>query len=317
MVAKSVRDEFAKFMFEFQSEQWVDEEAVWECFKTCIQGKTDKEQRSLLMVVSGAGDGKSRLLHELAGLLSAWWGKKKRTKALEKAEKKASFNIVELRVNFLNDLSVRADEVQKDQNGKLKADVNKIVLDRLLFRMLENPEETSFDTFRKENQWDFTCEDLVSKTQDLCEEGSKKALVMLLIDGVHILDRDREYDYESTSWGKESILRQLLTRVSDLVTTRPYRFVACTSTMWLPVEEALNDRDTLKPTHVSPPVLTKLPSPRVPASNALRSWTPVRWDTMRVLSAPRQSWLPPQLPLTRNTVNASVLRRARFAKLLV
>ena len=258
--------------FAFQCEGWKDSDDVWQSFKCCIAGQTDKQERSLLVVASGMGDGKSRLLQELVGLWSPLWrdeivpkgltegltdNAKKRLEFTDK-EKKALFNVVELRVNFENGTCLRRDEIVATEDPKERKEcVNKILLDRLLYPMLvsENT-KTDFETFQKNSNWDFTCDNLVTDVQQLFSEGNtKNVLVVLLIDGIHNLDEvgSKSYTYD------ESMQRVLLEVVSGLITRVPYRFVACSSTMPLSVEDAMTESAMVCKTVVSPPVLTKLP----------------------------------------------------------
>eukprot|EP00754_Rhynchopus_humris_P026100 Rhum_TRINITY_DN14992_c1_g5::Rhum_TRINITY_DN14992_c1_g5_i6::g.131202::m.131202 len=135
-VLKSAETTFAKRMFAFQSDDWEDREE----FKTCLEERVEGSQRPLLLaVVSGLGNGKSRFLHELVGLA-------KETVDLSR------FNTVELRVSFEEEsgTGLRDDELRGGRGV-----VDKILLDRLLFRMLASDGD-SFDTFRRENQWGFS-----------------------------------------------------------------------------------------------------------------------------------------------------------------
>ena len=267
MVARSVK-EFSKSKFAFQCEGWKDSDKVWKSFKSCIAGETDKQFRSVLVVASGMGDGKSRLLHELVGLWSPLWHDEKVPKGLtegltENAKKRleftneenmALFNVVELRVNFENDTRLRSDElVAMGTPKERKERVNKILLDRLLYPMLvSETAKTDFETFQK-NKWDFTCDNLVTDVQQLFSEGNtKNVLVVLLIDGIHNLDEAGGKSYTSD-------LKTLLEVVSDLIQRVKYRFVACSSTMPLSVEKAMAGSPLVRRTVVSPPVLTKLP----------------------------------------------------------
>ena len=227
----------------------------------------------MLVVASGMGDGKSRLLHELVGLWSPLWrdeivpkgltkgltdNAKKRFEFTDK-EKKALFNVVELRVNFENGTCLRRDEIVATEDPKERKEcVNKILLDRLLYPMLGSEKtKTDFETFQKNSNWDFTCDNLVTDVQQLFSEGNtKNVLVVLLIDGIHNLDEvgSKSYTYD------ESMQRVLLEVVSGLITRVPYRFVACSSTMPLSVEDAMTVSGMVTKTVVSPPVLTKLPT---------------------------------------------------------
>eukprot|EP00754_Rhynchopus_humris_P026099 Rhum_TRINITY_DN14992_c1_g5::Rhum_TRINITY_DN14992_c1_g5_i5::g.131198::m.131198 len=169
-VLKSAETTFAKRMFAFQSDDWEDREE----FKTCLEERVEGSQRPLLLaVVSGLGNGKSRFLHELVGLA-------KETVDLSR------FNTVELRVSFEEEsgTGLRDDELRRGVGGRgnsLAAD--KILLDRLLFRMLASDSD-SFDTFRRENQWGFSFGCLVSHIRTMFKEEKKDAMVFLLIDGI-------------------------------------------------------------------------------------------------------------------------------------
>ena len=237
-VRKSAKKDFADCMFEFQSDDWDDAPAFKNCLKACISGETDKQRRSVLVVASGMGDGKTRLLQELVGLA-------KEVPDLSK------FNTVELRVNFENDTFLRNDELEGN------VDVDKILLDRLLFCMLA-PEGQMFDAFRRENQWGFTCETLVWEIQKMFKEKEKDAMVFFLVDGIHNLDRDRP-DSDSANWKQNSIQRRMLDVMSIIIKSAAYRFVACSSTVTKPVQRAMANSPSVLRSMVSPPVLTRLP----------------------------------------------------------
>ena len=270
MVARSVKA-FSMSKFAFQCEGWKDSDDVWQSFKSCIAGKCDKQERSVLVVASGMGDGKSRLLQELVGLWSPLWRDEIVPKGLtegltENAKKEleftneenmALFNVVELRVNFENDTRLRRDEIVAMGTSKERQEcVDKILLDRLLYPMLVSEKtKTDFATFQKNNNWGFTCDNLVTDVQQLfSEDNTKNVLVVLLIDGIHNLDEagGKSHTYDS------SMQRTLLEVVSGLITRVPYRFVAC-STMPLSVENAMTESAMVRKTVVAPPVLTKLP----------------------------------------------------------
>ena len=235
---KSAKKELATCIFEFQRDSWDGKTAFGECLEACISGKTDKQNRSVLVVASGMGDGKTRLLQELVGL------------AKEVADL-SKFNTVELRVNFENGTQLRDDELTGD------VDVNKILLDRLLFSMLA-PEGQEFDTFQSENQWGFKCTELVGEIQKMFKEKEKDAMIFFLVDGIHNLDRDRP-DSDSANWYLNSIQKEMLYVVSDIIMSAAYRFVACSSTVSLPVQRAMKDSASVLKAMVSPPVLTRLP----------------------------------------------------------
>ena len=235
---KSAEKNFATCRFdEFQSDDWGDETAFNGCLEACISGETDKQNRSVLVVASGMGDGKTRLLQELVGLAKGVPGLSK-------------FNTVELRVNFENGTFLRDDELENN------VDVEKILLDRLLFCMLA-PEEQMFDAFQKKNQWGFTCGDLVGEIQKMFKE-EKDAMVFFLVDGIHNLDRVRP-DCDSADWYDNSIQRKMLRVMSGIITSAAYRFVACSSTVSRPVRRAMRGSASVKKAMVSPPVLTRLP----------------------------------------------------------
>ena len=236
----------------------------------------------MLVVASGMGDGKSRLLQELVGLWSPLWRDeivpKGLTEGLTENEKMelefenmALFNVVELRVNFENGTRLRRDELVAMGTSKEREEcVNKILLDRLLYPMLVS-EGTDFETFQKNNNWgwDFTCDNLVTDVQQLfSEDNTKNVLVVLLIDGIHNLDKDGDKSYMYDS----SMQRILLEVVSDLITRVKYRFVACSSTMPLSVENAMTESAMVRKTVVSPPVLTKLPEEIV--NEVVRKYAP-------------------------------------------
>ena len=208
----------------------------------CVAGKYDKQSRSVVSVISGMGDGKSRLLDEMKSIMQGNASFKEQT-------------CYTLYCNFENGASAervtlgagRRDEVEKE------------IMDRIMFVLMTAmtdgpcPAKGDFRTYQKDYHWSFHLQGLITATQDI----SPNAIVMVLVDGAHNMDPMQTEGVEE--FYEKSCLRQVFRVLSDTICSSPRVFAACTSITSLLLKKTAGDSPNAKKLLVTPPSITKMP----------------------------------------------------------
>ena len=146
--------------------------------ETCVNGFNFKRDRSVVSVVAGMGDGKSRLLDEMKTIMRGNESFKEQT-------------CYTLHCNFENGATVlpftTCDMELKDR----RQFVEKEMLDRIMFVLMSTITDgpcpvgsSSFSTYQHEHHWGFTLSTLIHFIQIV----SPDAFVMICVDGADTMD---------------------------------------------------------------------------------------------------------------------------------
>ena len=155
-------------------------EAIQYDINGCVSGTSLKRCRSVVSVVAGRGDGKSRLLDEMKTIMRGNESFKKQT-------------CYTLYCNFENGAPVvpfptceRTTELWARQRL-----VEKEMLDRIMFVLMSTITDgpcpvgySSFPIYQHEHDWDFSLRALVKAIETV----SPDAFVMICVDGAHAMD---------------------------------------------------------------------------------------------------------------------------------
>ena len=227
---------------DFQADGWEGLNTLGKAFHKVLSKGVDKKARSIGVIHSGMGDGKSRTLQELVGLL----------KAHEKCKKAlVGKNIIEIRITLENDTMLSGGErpAYAASEDKLVKDDEKLraVGQSLIRRIVPRLTGKEFDAT---TTYDFTIATLMLKISNL----QANAVIVLLIDGVH------NFDPEATTY-EGSLVQTLFDVVRTAVLIENTRvYAVCTATVTTDgfVADVMQSRDVTKDL-VAPPVLTEIP----------------------------------------------------------
>ena len=209
----------------------------------CVKGYHDKQERNLVSIVSGMGNGKSRLLDEMKAIMQGNKSFKKRT-------------CYTLYCNFEN--GTRAEPVPLGDGGWDQ--VRKEILDRIMFILMiattDGPCPRGVNDLRmygKKYKWNFTLNALIGAIHDV----ASGAIVMVLVDGAHSMDPVPTEGLED--YYQKSCMRQVYHVLSDAICWCPRVFAACTSVTPLLLQLTATDGPNVKKLLVTPPPMTRMP----------------------------------------------------------
>ena len=234
--------EKVKAFEDFQADGWEGLNTLGKAFEEVLSTGVDKKARSIGVIHSGMGDGKSRTLQELVGLL----------KAHEKCkEALVGKNIIEIRITLENDTMLSGGErpAYADSEDERVKDGEKLraVGQSLIRRIVPQLTGKRFDPT---TTYGFTIATLMEKISEL----QANAVIVLLIDGVH------NFDPEATTY-EGSLVQTLFDVVQEAVLIENTRvYAVCTATVKTDgfVADVMQSRDVPKDL-VAPPVLTEIP----------------------------------------------------------
>ena len=189
-------------------------------FEQYQEGNTDKGNRPLFLVLSGAGTGKSRFLDEFQSLC---------VKALEETSPKLSEKIKNsyvFKVNFENGVSVDAFSDGSNSIGS-----------RMLFQLSDE----HWDTFRQKGAAMISPFAVLSKLAEIEKKQLSDLTVLLLVDGMQEIYRESKEKF-----------RVALKVVSDLVNGSsnsagcPFLIACCSATFHNPVSSVLSESNQFR-----------------------------------------------------------------------
>ena len=227
---------------DFQADGWEGLNTLGKAFEEVLSTGVDKKARSIGVIHSGMGDGKSRTLQELVGLL----------KAHEKCkEALVGKNIIEIRITLENATMLSGGErpAYAASEDKLVKDEEKLraVGQSLIRRIVPRLTGKRFDPT---TTYDFSIATLMKKISKL----QANAVIVLLIDGVH------NFDPKATTY-EGSLVQTLFDVVQEAILVEHIRvFAVCAATVKTDDFVARGMQSTEVPKYlVAPPVLTEIP----------------------------------------------------------
>ena len=210
----------------------------------CQHGVHDKAHKAVVAVVSGMGDGKSRLLDEMKSIC---FGQDE--------------NVHCLFCNFENGTmaealpSLRSHEVIRER-------VHTEMLDRIMFSLMKGVTDgpcpvggECFETYQQSYQWSFKLQDLISAIQVV----APNTITMVLVDGAHNMDPVPTRAVDFSELYATSYMRQVFVTLSNAILCAPRVFAACSSTTSIIVRKPLEDGSLARKLLVTPPVMTRMP----------------------------------------------------------
>ncbi|KAJ9458272.1 hypothetical protein DIPPA_13373 [Diplonema papillatum] len=232
---------------EFQCTAWEGKAQIEEEARECVKEVQDKQKRSILLVPSGMGTGKSRTLTEIPKIVTAQLPQGSR--------------LYQLQVTFENATGIRRDEIGEDRVAKAP----KAVIDRVMHHLFGT--DVQFDVFRR-REWNFTLAELVSKIMKALNN-YEDAFLFVCIDGVHHLDVDGTVYLdkavygdarEQEQWYQQSALRAILLALRETMLSCKRVMCAASSTLFLPLQKVIEGSQTLKKALITPPTLDTVPT---------------------------------------------------------
>ena len=227
---------------DFQADGWEGLNTLGKAFEEVLSTGVDKKARSIGVIHSGMGDGKSRTLQELVGLL----------KAHEKCkEALVGKNIIEIRITLENATMLSGGErpAYAASEDKLVKDEEKLraVGQSLIRRIVPRLTGKRFDPT---TTYDFSIATLMKKISEL----QANAVIVLLIDGVH------NFDPKATTY-EGSLVQTLFDVVQEAILVEHIRvYAVCAATVKTDDFVARGMQSTEVPKYlVAPPVLTEIP----------------------------------------------------------
>ena len=213
--------------------------------KACENGDCDKRSRSVVAVVSGMGNGKSRLLDEMKSIC---FDVEKEIVYCLFCEFENGTGIPELRSGTdIRDIQERA---------------HKEILDRIVFFLMKGVTggpcpvgENSFTTYQKRYRWSFALQDLIIAIRVV----APNAITMVLVDGAHRMDLPHKKTVDFSALYETSYMRQVFVVLSNAVLCAPRVFAACSSPTSLLLRKTAADSPYVAKLLVTPPAMTTMP----------------------------------------------------------
>ncbi|KAJ9451437.1 hypothetical protein DIPPA_12399 [Diplonema papillatum] len=232
---------------EFQCTAWEGKAQIEEEARECVKEEQDKQKRSILLVPSGMGTGKSRTLTEIPKIVTAQLPQGSR--------------LYQLQVTFENATSIRRDEIGEDRVAKAP----KAVIDRVMHHLFGT--DVQFDVFRQ-REWNFTLATLVGTIMTALNK-DEDAFLFVCVDGVHHLDVDGTVYLDKTvygdarkqeQWYQQSALRAILLALRETMLSCKRVMCAASSTLLLPLQKVIEGSLTMKKALITPPTLDTVPT---------------------------------------------------------
>ena len=224
--------------------------------EACVSGTCLTSCRSVVSVVAGMGDGKSRLLDEMKTIMRGNESFKEQT-------------CYTLHCNFENGAPVMpftSSEPGKDLWARQQY-VEKEMLDRIMFVLMSTITDgpcpvgsSSFPIYQHEHRWDFCLRTLVEAIQTV----SPDAFVMICVDGAHAMDP--QYDLCRGSFEKYremyrcSCLKIVFNLLAEsLYWPRVFTVLSSATSTWLSTDEDECPDNYPEQLEITPPSITKMP----------------------------------------------------------
>ena len=236
-------------------------EVIYYAINSCVNGESHCKGRSVVSVVAGMGDGKSRLLDEMKTIMRGNESFKEQT-------------CYTLHCNFENGAPVMPFATCERELWARRRFVQKEMLDRIMFVLMSTITDgpcpvgsSSFPIYQHKHHWDFSLSKLVAAIQTV----SPGAFVLMCVDGAHAMDPllepahftdERELESEKKNSHKyeeiydQSCLKIVIHLLSEMLYVCPQVFAVLSSAASMMRAGGDDYAELLK---VTPPSITKMP----------------------------------------------------------
>ena len=212
----------------------------------CVDGLRYMMDRSVVAVVSGMGNGKSRLLDEMKSICFG------------------DQDVVTycLFCDFENDTDIK--ELPSLTNLEvIQERVHQEMLDRIMFSLMKGVTDgpcpiggKCFETYQKSYRWSFNLGDLILAIQVVAPNNT---ITMVLVDGAHRMDPIPRRAVDFNELYKTSYMREVYSTLSGAILCAPRVFAACSSSTSIIMHKLFEDSSLALKLLVTPPTMTRMP----------------------------------------------------------